>query len=295
VYDGTGPSRGLRAPLECTREEVEDLAGEWDEMAAWWDELQGEEGDLWHRALIDPALFGVLGSVEDLDVLDLGCGNGYLARKLARAGARVTGVDASAAMVGLAHAREERHPLGVDYRVADAARLGALGRNSFDAVVSNMALMDVADAEGVLREVSRALRRGGRLVASLSHPCFSVSPSSSGWAVERMDRRTTVFRKVSRYRETFEYQFPWVHHSGREWYTNVYHRPLSWWFRALSDAGLAVTAFEEPEPTEEFLVEEYRGQWIEEIPVHCVIEARRIDDLGANRWSRWAWWRRGSR
>jgi 2-polyprenyl-3-methyl-5-hydroxy-6-metoxy-1,4-benzoquinol methylase len=104
----------------------------------------------------------MVGSVEDLDVLDLGCGNGYLARKLARAGARVTGVDASAAMVGLARAREEREPLGVDYRLADAARLGALGSDSFDAVVYNMALMDVADAEGALREVSRARSTGDR-------------------------------------------------------------------------------------------------------------------------------------
>jgi hypothetical protein len=38
-----------------------------------------------------------------------------------------------------------------------------------------------------------------------------------------------------------------------------------------------VTAFEEPEPTEEFLAEEYRGPWIEEIPVHCVIESRKVD------------------
>lgn len=71
----------------------------WDEMAAYWDELQGEKGDLWHRDLIDPALFAVLGPIGDSDVLDLGCGNGYVARKLARAGARVTAVDASAAMV----------------------------------------------------------------------------------------------------------------------------------------------------------------------------------------------------
>lgn len=52
----------------------------WDEMAAYWDELQGDEGDLRHRTLIDPALFAVLGPVKCLDMLNLGCGNGYVAR-----------------------------------------------------------------------------------------------------------------------------------------------------------------------------------------------------------------------
>lgn len=36
----------------------------WEEMAAWWDERQGNEGDLWHRTLIGPTLFRVLGCVE---------------------------------------------------------------------------------------------------------------------------------------------------------------------------------------------------------------------------------------
>jgi ubiquinone/menaquinone biosynthesis C-methylase UbiE len=50
-------------------------------MAAWWDERQGNEGDLWHRTLIDPTLFSVLGTVKGQHVLDLACGNGYIARK----------------------------------------------------------------------------------------------------------------------------------------------------------------------------------------------------------------------
>ena len=79
----------------------------WEEMAAWWDEQQGDEGDLWHRTLIDPTLFRVLGPVEGLHLLDLACGNGYIARKLARSGARVTAVDASAPIIKLAQARED--------------------------------------------------------------------------------------------------------------------------------------------------------------------------------------------
>jgi len=40
-----------------------------------------------------------------------------------------------------------------------------------------------------------------------------------------------------------------------------------------------VTAFEEPEPTEELRAQDYRGPWIKEITIHCVIEARKVDGI----------------
>jgi hypothetical protein len=56
----------------------------WDHMAEWWDTHLGEEGDLWHRALIDPPLLRLAGEVSGKRVLDLTCGNGYLSRRFAR-------------------------------------------------------------------------------------------------------------------------------------------------------------------------------------------------------------------
>ena len=138
--------------------------------------------------------------------------------------------------------------------------------------MSNMALMDISDAEVALKESARVLRSGGRLVASLSHPCFDLGVHS-GWMAEQILKETTIWRKVSRYREVFGHQVRWQDESGREWYTTGYHRPLSWYFRALRGVGFVVTAFEEPEPSEEFLAEDPKGPWIEQIPVHCVIEA----------------------
>jgi ubiquinone/menaquinone biosynthesis C-methylase UbiE len=251
---------------------------DWEEMAAWWDEKQGEEGDLWHRALIDPTLLRVLGPVEDLDVLDLACGNGYIARRLARSGARVVGVDASAAMIDRARVREDQDPLSIDYHVADATSMGMIEDDAFDGALCNMALMDMPDAEGALHEVSRVLRPRGRLVASLVHPCFDVQ-QDSGWAVEKVGPETTVFRKISRYRKVARRWSWWPGEAGRIWYTPSYHRPLSWYFQVLRRAGFVVTAFEEPEPTEEFKAESPQGEWIEQVPLQCVIEALKADGL----------------
>jgi ubiquinone/menaquinone biosynthesis C-methylase UbiE len=247
---------------------------EWERLGAWYDKKQGDQGDLWHRTLIDPVLLRVVGDVVGLRVLELACGNGYLARRLTRMGARVTGIDASEAMIARAMERETREPLGIEYQVGDAASLSGLEDASFDLVVCNMALMDIEDAEGAIREVSRVLRKDGRFVASLSHPCFDIGDASA-WLVERVGLNTTVWRKVSRYRELHEHRIPWrVEGEVRE--TTSYHRPLSWYFRVFREARLHVTAFEEPEPTEEFLEESPQGPWIAHIPLHCVIEARKV-------------------
>lgn len=249
----------------------------WDTMAVWLDEKHKDEGDLWHRALIDPPLLRLLGAVAGQRVLEIACGNGYLARKLARLGARVTAIDASAGLIALARQREDRGPLGIAYHLTDAAGLDMLADETFDAAVCNMALMDIEDAEGAVREAARVLRTGGRFLASFSHPCFDV-PGASAWAVERMDYTSTVWRKVSRYREVFQGWCPW--RLGRtEGYhqTPAYHRPLSWYFRAFRSAGLVVTALEEPEPTEECIAGSPQGEWLVRVPLHIVLETRKMD------------------
>lgn len=243
----------------------------WEQLAAWYDAKQGDDGDLWHRALIDPTFLRVVGDVRGLRVLDLGCGNGYLARRYARSGASVVGVDASAPIVDRARAREAREPLGITYHVADAALLPFLGDSSFDLVASNMALMDIEDAEGAIREIGRILVPGGRLAASISHPCFDQGPSSS-WLVEGVTGATMAWRKVERYRQPFADETPWSV-EGSTVLTIGYHRPLAWYARALRDGGLLIRSLEEPEPTQEFIEGSPQGPFITEIPLHLVIEA----------------------
>src|SRR3989442_6391112 len=118
--------------------------GSWERMAAWYDAKQGDTGDFWHRTLIDPTFLRVVGEVRGLRVLDLGCGNGYLSRRFSRGGAKVVAVDASAPVVERARARESHEPLGIEYRVADAARTQVLPDAIVNLVACYMALMDMA-------------------------------------------------------------------------------------------------------------------------------------------------------
>jgi ubiquinone/menaquinone biosynthesis C-methylase UbiE len=247
----------------------------WDEMTGWWDEKQGDEGDLWHRTLIDPPLLRLVSEVSGLHILDLACGNGYLSRRFAHQGAIVTSVDANAPLIERARTREAQESLGITYHVADAAHLEILEDGVFDLVVCNMALMDIENATGAIQEVSRVLRPKGRFVFSISHPCFD-KVNTSGWDIERIYPNTTIWRKMSHYREIVAADLPWQRVPDQIVYTRTYHRPLSWYFRTLRASGVVVAALEEPEPTEEFLASSEQGAWIAEIPLHCVIEAWKV-------------------
>ena len=92
-------------------------------------------------------------------MLEVGCGEGELAERLAAIVLDVVAIDQSPRMVELTRAR------GVDARVADVQEL-PFPDDSFDAVLAAWMLYHVADLDRGLSEIGRVLRPGGRLVAT---------------------------------------------------------------------------------------------------------------------------------
>ena len=95
-------------------------------------------------------------------VLDVGCGEGYFAAELARAGLSVVGVDVAEEPLRRARAR---HP-GLDLRIVPVDRDWPLADASFDIVWAGDVIEHVADTAGWLSEVRRVLRSGGTLLLS---------------------------------------------------------------------------------------------------------------------------------
>jgi len=67
----------------------------WEQNAGWWDATTGE-GNHWHRSLIAPAVERLLAIQPAERVLELACGNGQFARRLASLGAQVASGPANA-------------------------------------------------------------------------------------------------------------------------------------------------------------------------------------------------------
>ena len=120
-----------------------------------------------------------LGDLTGLSVLDLACGDGMGTRLLKRWGAaRVVGVDISEQMIGLARQQEEAQPLGIEYRVADAAMLGEIGR--FDRVTASYFLHYAQNRPQLLqmvRTVYDNLAPGQHFVGSNANPLQPPQPT----------------------------------------------------------------------------------------------------------------------
>lgn len=94
---------------------------------------------------------------KDEYILDLGCGDGVLTKKIAEYGCKVLGLDGSQKFV------EEARKIGVEAVQEDAQNMKF--QNEFDAIFSNAALHWMTNPEKVMEGVSRALKKGGRFVA----------------------------------------------------------------------------------------------------------------------------------
>jgi ubiquinone/menaquinone biosynthesis C-methylase UbiE len=223
----------------------DDVREVWDALAPYWDERM-QAGETWQRHLIQPSVERLLELRPGERVLEIACGNGEFARRMAELGASVLATDFSEGMLERARARGG----DVEYRQVDATDEDALitlgDPGSFDAVVSNMAIMDMASIEPMASAAARLTRLGGRFVLSTLHPAFN-----SGEAVPTAelvyrdgDMRRVYSVKVSSYaRPSIGKGVAIPGQPVEQWY---FHRSMSDIFRTFFDHGFALDGFEEP-------------------------------------------------
>jgi SAM-dependent methyltransferase len=165
--------------------------------------------------------------------LELGCGEGRVARDLGERGHRVVGVDNAPTLL---RAAAEAHP-GGEYVLADAAAL-PFEDGSFDLVVAYNSLMDIDDMPRAVREVARMLDGGGRCCASVVHPIVDSGRFDSHEPDAPFVMHESYFGR-RRFEGTFE----------RAGLTMTFHgwcHPLEDYTRALEEAGLLLEAVREP-------------------------------------------------
>ncbi len=102
------------------------------------------------------------------DVLDVGCGNGFVLSRYAASGARVTGVDLTQVGVSLSETRFALAGLKGSFRTANAESL-PFPDESFDLVTSMGVLHHTPHPEIAFGEIHRVLRAGGRIIVMVYH------------------------------------------------------------------------------------------------------------------------------
>jgi SAM-dependent methyltransferase len=216
------------------RERVDDpkpLREAWEEEAPHWIAWAREPGhDSYGRFHRD--VFLELVPPPGRRTLDIGCGEGRLARDLKRLGHSVVALDASATAVAAAREADPE----IEVHLGDAAELPFPDAYA-DLALAFMSLQDIDAADAAVSEIARVLEPGGRLCLAIVHPLASAGH------FDGLEPDSPYVIKRS-YFERFRYR-DLVARAGIELKLESEHRPLEWYAGALAGAGFLVDRLRE--------------------------------------------------
>jgi len=137
-----------------------------DALASRWWDADGESRPLHDLNPVRLAYIAERVELHGARIADVGCGGGLLSEALARAGARVTGIDLATQVIEVARLHLHESNLQVDYRVQSSADLAAAEPAAFDAVCCMELVEHVPDAAALARDLAALVKPGGWLFMS---------------------------------------------------------------------------------------------------------------------------------
>ncbi len=218
----------------------------WEATAAAYIERQPQTGAAVQYGpwAPDERALGLLGVVQGRRVLELGCGGGQNCVALARGGAEVCGLDASAAQLAHAAALANSAGAAVRWVQGDAAAPADLPAGPWELILAVNLFQYLPDLPACLKGCAAQLAPGGRLLFSVEHPlraCF--------WDEEYGE---IVEYPARAYWDQTPYHFTFPDTPAL---LAVYPRPLAAWLEMVAAAGLTLVRLLEPAAPEPLLDE----------------------------------------
>lgn len=214
--------------------------GLWDEHAQWWiDGFTNGVDPEYEEQIIPLALEELTGRHT---VLDVGCGDGQIARALAAQGSDVLGIDPTQLHIDIAKERAG----GPTYLLGSATQL-PVPDASQDAVVACLVFEHIDEVDAAIAEVARVLKPGGQFSFFLNHPLLQTP--GSGWIDDFILDPPEQYWRIGAYLVETET----IEEVEKDVFIRFIHRPLSRYVNALLANGLSLERMLEPAPPQGFL------------------------------------------
>jgi ubiquinone/menaquinone biosynthesis C-methylase UbiE len=237
----------------------------WKQSAGWWQATFTDGADPEYVEQIMPLVSGHLPAAGR--VLDVGTGEGQVARRAAAGGSReVVGVDPTWPQLEAARDRGQ----GPVYTRAAAARLPFVSQ-SFDAAIACLVLEHLGELDQAVAEVGRVLRPGGRFLLLMNHPLLQAP--GSGWIDDHI--LGEQYWRIGPYLV----EDSSVEEVDKGVFVPFVHRPLSRYVNLLVDHGMLVVRMEEPAPPPGFLSKATEYNAAETIPRLLFILAEKQESV----------------
>jgi len=215
----------------------------WERVAGWWQEKFTDGADPEYEEQILPLAVEATGAARR--VLEVGTGEGQVARALTRAGVpAVVGADLSTNQIVEAAARGG----GPAYAQAAADAL-PFADGSFDAVVACLVFEHIDAVDEAIAEVARVLEPGGRFVFFLNHPLLQTP--DSGWIDDQILDPPEQYWRLGAYLN----EAATMEQVEKGVFIRFVHRPLHRYVNALAAHGLLIERMVEPAPPAGFLAQ----------------------------------------
>jgi 2-polyprenyl-3-methyl-5-hydroxy-6-metoxy-1,4-benzoquinol methylase len=215
----------------------------YDANASFWVQIIREHRDKYRNELTDPAMLHAIGEPAGLEILDAGCGEGYLSRILAKKGANATGIDSSTKLIEAARSQNLADVLSVSFDIGSVDDL-PYPDSAFDLVVCNHLVNDLFDPSKPISEFARVLRSSGRLIILMLHPCFYNKHAERDQATNGMI--ASSYFDIRSVEQTFEVGGLTSPAANIAWF-----RPLEFYTEELRKSGFAIISLTEPHPSPE--------------------------------------------
>ncbi len=234
----------------------------WEQNAGWWQSgFTGGADPEYVEQILPLTAEHLTGSTR---VLDVGTGEGQLARIAGQVGAGVTvGLDASVSQL-----RKAVDLGGSVLYVRGDVRALAFRGGAFDAVVACLVLEHVDSLERAIEEVARVLAPRGRFLLFANHPLLQAP--GSGWIDDRVLEEQ--YWRIGPYLD----EDTTMEEVDKGVFIPFVHRPLSRYLNALSNCGMFVTRMEEPAPPPGFLAKAREYRDAAKIPRLLLLRAEKL-------------------
>ena len=233
----------------------------WEVHAGWWQRNFPGGVDPEYEEQILPLVDRHLGAATR--ALDVGCGEGQVARRATALGVEAVGIDPTVAQI----VEARRRGGGVFYARASAEHL-PIADASFDAVVMCLVIEHLDPFEPAIHEMARVLEPGGRCLLLMNHPLLQAP--GSGWVDDHI--LGEQYWRVGAYLRddtSIEQLAPGVN-------LPFMHRPLSRYVQVMGASGLLIEYMDEPPPPPGFLTEAWEYRAAGTIPRLMLVRARRV-------------------
>ena len=191
-----------------------------------------------------PALFSLMPDLKDKTILDLGCGFGEHCKMFVERGAkRVVGIDISTKMLEIA--KRDHCDDKILYLNMPMENISCI-EESFDVVVSSLALHYVEDFAGVTKNIHKLLNPQGLFIFSQEHPLVTSHTGGSRWTKNESGKKLHL--NLANYGIEGERDTSWFIDNVK-----IYHRTFSTIINTLTDKGFSIEHMIEPLPTPQLL------------------------------------------